>query len=303
MSSELRLGFLSAFGAYLLWGGLPLYFRAIDHIAPEEILAHRILWGLPTALLFIAAATRWKELRGALTRRRIGYLAISATLIAVNWLVYIWAVSVERVTEASLGYFINPLVSVLIGMVFFSETLRRAQWVAIAIAAIGVGVLTWELGRLPWVSLALCFSFATYGAVRKKVAVDSRVGFAIETAILFPVALIWLSWFQTTPSGSWLGDGGWDWVALPLLGPITAVPLILFALAAKRLKLATIGMMQYLTPTLQFLIAILVFREPFGLVDAIAFGFIWTALIIFTTDSVLGDRKAKRLARAAQLAE
>lgn len=302
MSSELRLGLLSGFGAYLIWGGLPLYFRLLDHIGPFEMLAHRILWGLPTAIIFILIARRWKGLRAALTPRRIGYLAISAGLIATNWLVYIWAVSAERVTEASLGYFINPLVSVLIGMVFFSETLRRAQWVAIAIATCGVAVLTVELGRLPWVSLVLCFSFAAYGAVRKIVAIDSRIGFAIETALLFPAALAWLIWFQQTPGGGWLGDGRWLDCLLPLAGPITAVPLILFALAAKRLKLATIGMMQYLTPTLQFLIAVVIFREPFGPVEAIAFGLIWTALAVFTVDSVLGERKARRLARAARLA-
>lgn len=300
MSPELRLGFLSAFGAYLIWGGLPLYFRALDHIAPQEMLAHRILWGLPTALIFITLAARWKDLRAALTPRRVGYLAISATLIALNWLVYIWAVSAERVTEASLGYFINPLVSVLLGMIFFSEKLRPAQWAAIAVAAVGVGVLTWELGRLPWVSLILCFTFATYGAVRKFVIVDSRIGFAVETALLFPVAFVWMTWFQSTSGGGWMGEGGLDYLLLPLAGPITAVPLILFALAAKRLKLATIGMMQYLTPTLQFLIAVLIFREPFGAVDAVAFALIWTALAIFTTDSVLGERKARRLARAAQ---
>lgn len=303
MSGELRLGFLCAFGAYLLWGGLPLYFRALDHIGPQEMLAHRILWGLPTAIIFVTVASRWNELRAALTRRRLTWLGISAALIAVNWLVYIWAVSQERVTEASLGYFINPLVSVLLGMVFFSEKLRPAQWVAIAIAAIGVAVLTWELGRLPWVSLVLCFSFASYGAVRKKVTVDSRVGFAVETAILFPIAFMWLTWFQSQGEVGWVGDYGWDWLALPLAGPITAVPLILFALAAKRLKLATIGMMQYMTPTIQFLIAVLVFREPFGLVDAVAFGLIWTALVVFTTDSVISGRKSRRLARAAQLAE
>ena len=303
MNPELRFGLFSAFGAYLIWGGLPLYFRALDHIGPQEMLAHRILWGLPTALIFITLAARWKDLRAALTRRRIGYLAISAALIALNWLVYIWAVSAERVTEASLGYFINPLVSVLIGMVFFSEKLRPAQWVAIAIASAGVAVLTWELGRLPWVSLVLCFTFASYGAVRKQIKVDSRIGFAVETALLFPVAFIWLAWFQQTGQGGWVGDYGWDWLVLPLAGPITAVPLILFALAAKRLKLATIGMMQYLTPTLQFLIAVLVFREPFGTVDAVAFALIWTALVIFTTDSVMGERKARRLARAANLAE
>lgn len=303
MTGETRLGLLSALGAYLLWGMLPLYFRALDHIAPEEMLAHRILWGLPTAIIFIALAGRLKGLRAVLTWRRIAYLAISALLIGTNWFVYIWAVSAERVTEASLGYFINPLVSVLIGMVFFSERLRTAQWIAIAVAAAGVGVLAHELGRPPWVSLFLCFSFASYGAVRKKVTVDSRIGFAVETALLFPVALVWLSWFQTTGQGGWVGDYGWDWLTLPLAGPITAVPLILFALAAKRLRLATIGMMQYLTPTMQFLIAVLVFREAFGPVDAAAFGLIWTALVIFTADSVMGERKARRLARSASLAE
>ena len=303
MTRELRLGFLCALGAYLLWGGLPLYFRALDHIGPQEMLAHRILWGLPTGLVFIIIAHRWKAFRGALTRSNLTWLALSAILIATNWLIYIWAVSAERVTEASLGYFINPLVSVLMGMVFFSESLRRAQWVAIAIAVAGVSVMTWELGRLPWVSLCLCFSFASYGAVRKKVAIDSRAGFTIETAILAPLAFAWLTWFQATGQGGWVGDYGWDWLTLPLAGPITAVPLILFALAAKRLKLATIGMMQYMTPSLQFLIAVLVFREPFSSVEAIAFGLIWTALIVFTTDSVIGERKARRLARAARLAE
>lgn len=301
MSPDLRLGFLSGFAAYALWGALPLYFRALDHILPIEMLAHRILWALPTALIFITVAARWKDMRAALTKRRILYLSISAALIAVNWLVYIWAVSQERVTEASLGYFINPLVSVLLGMIFFSEKLRRAQWVAICVATIGVGVLTADLGRLPWVALVLCFSFATYGAVRKKITVDGRIGFAVETALLFPVALIWMIWFQTTPEGSWLGDRPIDLVLLPLAGPITAIPLILFAVGAKRLKLSTIGMMQYITPTLQFLIAILIFQEPFGSMKAIAFGFIWMALAIFTVDSVMGDRKARRLARAAEL--
>lgn len=301
MSSELRLGFFCALAAYVFWGALPLYFRALDHIAPGEMLAHRIVWALPTGLLFIAIASRWREFRAAVTRRRLFYLGLSASLIALNWLVYIWAVSQERVTEASLGYFINPLVSVLFGMFFFSEKLRPAQWIAIVIACIGVGILTWELGRLPWVSLILCFTFASYGAVRKKVSVDGRIGFAIETALLFPVALIWLVWFQSTPEGSWMGDRPVDVLLLPLAGPVTAVPLILFALAAKRLKLSTIGMMQYIAPTLQFLIAVLIFREPFGTTKAIAFCFIWTALAVFTTDSVMGDRKARRLARAAQL--
>ena len=303
MTPETRLGLLCAFGAYLLWGGFPLYFRALDHVEPAEMLAHRILWGLPTGIIFVIIARRWKSFRAILFSRQAAYLAISASIIALNWLVYIWAVSVERVTQASLGYFMNPLVSVLIGMIFFSEKLRRAQWIAIGIAAAGVLVMSLELGRFPWVSIVLCLSFATYGAVRKIIAVDSRIGFAVETAILFPVACAYLLWFTSTGQGGWVGDFGWDWIGLPLAGPLTAIPLILFALAAKRLKLATIGMMQYLTPTLQFLIAVLIFREPFGLVDAAAFGLIWTALAIFTVDSVMGDRKARRLARSANLAE
>ena len=302
MKPETRLGLFCAFGAYLVWGGFPLYFRALDHVEPAEMLAHRILWGLPTGIVFVIIARRWRVFRAILFSRQAAWLAISAAIIALNWLVYIWAVSAERVTQASLGYFMNPLVSVLIGMVFFSETLRRAQWVAIAIAAAGVCVMTVELGRFPWVSLVLCFSFAAYGAVRKIIAVDSRIGFAIETAILFPVAFAFLAWFTASGQGGWVGDYGWDWLAVPLAGPLTAVPLILFALAAKRLKLATIGMMQYLTPTLQFLIAVLIFREPFGPVDAIAFGLIWTALAVFTIDSVIGERKARRLAQAANLA-
>ena len=218
MTPSLRLGFFSALAAYTLWGGLPLYFRALGHILPQEMLAHRILWALPTALIFITLASRWKEMKAALTRRRLFYLGISALLIGVNWLVYIWAVSEERVTEASLGYFIDPLVSVLLGMVFFGERLRPAQWAAIGIAAIGVAILTVDLGRLPWIALVLCFSFATYGAVRKKITVDGRVGFAVETAILFPVALGWLVWFQQTPDGRWLGTGGADTWLLPLAG-------------------------------------------------------------------------------------
>ncbi|MEM6554405.1 MAG: EamA family transporter RarD [Pseudomonadota bacterium] len=299
MSATLRLGFLCCLGCYTIWGCLPLYFRALDHIQPEEMLAHRIIWSVPTGLILIVIARNWQQLRAALTLQHVLWLTVSAALIGVNWLVYIWAVGQERVMEASLGYYINPLINVLIGAVFFSERLRPAQWISVALATLGVAVMTSALGYLPWVALVLCMTFAFYSVIRKQVQVDSRAGFVVEAALLAPLALIWLGWFVGQPGGRWMGEGGWDIPMLIASGPITAVPLILFAIAAKRLRLSTIGMMQYIGPTLQFLISVLVFREVFGLVHAIAFGFIWTALIVFTLDSLMGEAKARRLARAA----
>lgn len=299
MSPALRLGFLCCLGCYTIWGGLPLYFRALDHIQPSEMLAHRIIWSVPTGLILIVIARNWKDLRAALTRKHVLWLSVSALLIGINWLIYIWAVSQERVMEASLGYYINPLVNVLIGAVFFSERLRMAQWLAVGIAGIGVAVMTVALGYLPWVALVLCFTFAFYSVIRKQVQVDSRAGFVVEAALLAPLAMIWLGWFVGQPDGRLFGDGGWEIPLLLAAGPITATPLILFALAAKRLRLSTMGMMQYIGPTIQFLISIFVFGEAFGLTHAIAFGFIWSALIIFTSDSLMGDAKARRLARAA----
>ena len=298
MSPDVRTGFFAALAAYLLWGALPLYFRALGHIRPDEILANRILWSVPTGLAMVALAASWTKLRALLTWRKLAWLGLSAALIGTNWLIYIWAVSVERVTETALGYYINPLVSVLLGRILFSERLRLAQWVSVVIAAVGVIVLTAVLGTFPWVGLALCFSFAFYGAVRKKIGVDGRAGFAVEAAILAPIAAIWLG--HLVGSGE-AGAVGWDHVLLMAAGPITAIPLVCFTVAAQRLQLSTIGMMQYLAPTLQFLIAVLIFGEPFTQAHAIAFGFIWTALIVFTVDSLVGNAKARRLARTAQL--
>jgi chloramphenicol-sensitive protein RarD len=299
MSPALRLGFLCCLGCYTIWGCLPLYFRALEHIQPMEMLAHRIIWSVPTGLILILIARNWHQLREALTRAHLLWLTVSAVLIGLNWLIYIWAVSQERVMEASLGYYINPLINVLIGAMFFRERLRSAQWVSVALASVGVAIMTSALGYLPWVAILLCLTFAFYSVIRKQVQVDSRAGFVVEAAILAPLALLWLTWFVGQPEGTWFGDGGWDIAWLIAAGPITAVPLILFALAAKRLRLSTMGMMQYLGPTLQFLISVLIFKEAFGLIHALAFAFIWTALIVFTFDSVMGEAKARRLARAA----
>lgn len=301
MSPALRLGFPAALLSYLVWGSLPLYIRAMQHVGALELLVHRILWSVPTAVLFIAVAANWKDVRAAFTGSNLKWLALSGLLIGTNWTIYIWAVNAGRTMEASLGYFINPLVNVLFGMLIFSEKLRPAQWVAVAIATLGVGVVTFAFGHVPWVALALCATFASYSVIRKKVAIDSRAGFLVEVALLAPLALGWLVWFATTqPGGRWLGEGGWDIALLMAAGPITAVPLILFALAAKRLRFSTIGMMQYIGPTIQLLIAVLVFKESFGMTHAIAFGFIWTGLVVFTADSLMGDAKARRLARTAR---
>ena len=293
MSQSVRLGFFSALGAYLIWGMLPLYFKALGHIAPELMLAHRIVWSLPTGLILLAIAGALPELKAALNRKMAAWLAVSALLIAGNWLVYIWAVGQGRVLEASLGYYVNPLVNVAIGAVFLTERLRPMQWSAVALAAIGVGVMALALGAVPVVALFLCFSFAGYSLIRKFLVIDGRAGFVVEAAILFPLAVLWLFQFDGGGGAVW-GEGTARDIGLLLLaGPLTAFPLILFALAAKRLTFTTVGMMQYIGPTLQFLLAIVVFREVFGPTHSVAFGFIWTALLVFSLDSLKMARRAK----------
>ncbi|MEE9381493.1 MAG: EamA family transporter RarD, partial [Hyphomonadaceae bacterium] len=292
------LGFFAALIAYTMWGFLPLYFKAIEHISPDLILAHRIAWSVPTGALLIAFARNWRDVKAALTPSRLGWLTLSAILIAANWMTYIWAVGEGRVMEASLGYYINPLVNVLIGAAFFSERLRTMQWLAVAVATIGVSVMAVALGRLPWVALFLCFSFAAYSVIRKQVPVDGRAGFLVEVLVLIVPALAWL-WHSTGAGERVLGNGGWDIPLLIAAGPITALPLIFFAVAAKRLKLSTIGMMQYIGPTIQFILAIIL-GETFGWMHGAAFACIWTALVLFTSDSLVDNRRAKRLARAAE---
>ncbi|MBK8197989.1 MAG: EamA family transporter RarD [Acidobacteria bacterium] len=300
MTTPVRFGFFAALGAYLIWGSLPLYIRAMRHVGAFELLAHRIIWSVPTAIALIAVAANWRDVKAAFSGSNLKWLALSGLLIGVNWSTYIWAVNADRAMEASLGYFINPLVNVLLGMLIFSEKLRKAQWVAVAVATAGVAVIAFAFGRVPWVALVLCTTFGAYSVIRKQVAIDSRAGFLVEVALLAPVAVAWLTWFANQPGGRWMGEGGADVFLLMAAGPITAVPLILFALAAKRLKLSTVGMMQYIGPTIQFLIALFVFKEGFSPLHAVGFAGIWTALVIFTADSLMGDAKARRLARTAR---
>lgn len=294
MSSDVRMGFIAGLSAYFIWGILPIYFKFIQHMWALDILGHRIIWSIPTGMLLLVVAGRFRDLLAVFRSRNLLWLIASSFLIAANWLIYIWAVNNARIMEASLGYFMNPLVNVAIGSDLLSERLRPLQWGAVALAAIGVAIETALVGRLPWVSLVLCFSFATYGLIRRRVQVDSRVGLTAEVLILLPAVLIWFA-VSSSEVRPVLGTGVWDFVFLMLAGPVTAVPLILFALGAKRLRFSTLGIMQYLAPSLQFLTA-LAFGEVLSPTRLITFGCIWTALLIFTADAYGHDRQMRRAA-------
>ena len=291
MGSNVRTGLFAALCAYTMWGLLPLYFKLVEAYPPDIVLAHRVAWSIPTGLILVTIARRWPEMRAALTLRRFALLTVSGLLIGLNWYVYIWAVNQGRVMEASLGYYINPLVNVLAGVLFLSERLRKAQWIALVIACIGVAIETVALGHLPWVSLILCFSFASYSLIRKAVAIDGRVGFLTEVLVLMPFLILWV--MTSGLSANLVPLRAIDWPILIASGPITAIPLIMFAIAAKRLRLSTIGFIQYLGPTLQFIVGVS-FGEPLGMTRLAAFSMIWLALIIFSVDGLRHEYRTRR---------
>ncbi len=295
--SRIRAGFMLGIGAYALWGVMPLYFKAIDQVAPTEIVGHRIVW----SLVFLAAlATLWRKwpaIRAAATTGKVlTTLTLTALLIGANWLIFIYAVVSGHVLEASLGYYLNPLVNVLLGVVLLKERLGVAQIFATLLAAAGVAVLAAGAGTGLWISLTLAASFALYGFVRKVAPVDSLEGLSIETALLAPIALGWLIWLQQAGE---LGLGRFGLsvdMMLVLGGAVTAIPLLMFTAAARRLPYSTLGFLQYIAPSLQFLLAVLAFGEPLTTSHLVCFAAIWTALAIFTLD---GWRSAAR-ARAAR---
>ncbi|MAI89284.1 EamA family transporter RarD [Ponticaulis sp.] len=294
MTPDVRMGFFAGISAYFMWGVMPIYFKFIQHIAPTDILGYRILWSIPTGMLLLAIAGRLRDLPVVFRSRNALWLMASSFVIGLNWLIYIWAVNNAHIMQASLGYFMNPLVNVGIGAIFLSERLRPLQWGAVAIAATGVAIETFVLGELPWVSLVLCFSFAFYGLIRRRVQVDSRVGLTAEVLILLPAVLIWFA-ATSGQDRAFMGEGLRDFLVLALAGPVSAIPLILFALGAKRLRFSTIGIMQYLAPSLQFLTG-LGFGETLTPTRLITFAFIWTALVIFTLDALGHERQMRRAA-------
>jgi chloramphenicol-sensitive protein RarD len=274
-------GFLYGLGAYALWGVLPIYFKAIADVPAVDIVAHRVLWSLPFLALLVQLARGWSEIRAAAARPKVlGILTLTALLIGGNWLLYVYAVTSGHILAASFGYYLNPLANVLLGRFVLKEQLTRLQWIAVAIAGAGISVLAaGALGQL-WISLTLCVSFALYGLLRKVVPVNAVTGLAIETALLFPLAVAWLAW-RTASGAPTLGSSGTDMVLLILAGIVSTTPLLLFTAAAKRLPYSTLGMLQFLAPTLQFLIAVLLYGEPFTRAHAVAFAAIWTALALY----------------------
>ena len=283
-------------GAFTFWGLTPLYYRPIDHMGAPEILSHRILWAVVGLLILLAATRRFgRFIEVVKSPKTLGLLCVSGCLIAVNWLVFTWAVTNERVLEVSLGYFINPLFSVVLGVVFLRERLRPAQQVAVSLAAIGVFYLLADHGRLPWVAVVLPISFGIYGFMRKKIAVDPMSGLLVETMVTAPVALFYLANLSRNGASHFGGTSVQDTLLLVLGGAITIVPLTMFAAAARRVRLTTMGFMQYIAPSLNFLLAVFLFHEAFGVTQLITFSCIWLSLIIFTLEGIRFNRiRARR---------
>ena len=287
-----RIGLGCGLVAYAAWGVLPIYFKALADVPPLLIVAHRIVWSLVALTLLVTALRGWPPVRAALANRRaLATLVITATLIAVNWLLYVYAINSGHILAGSLGYYLNPLANILLGRFFLHEALSKRQWAAVAIAAAGVMVLA--LGALDtlWISLTLCLSFATYGLLRKRVAVDSLSGLMIETMILAPLALAYL-FYQAVAGVTVFGASDGDALLLVGAGVISTVPLLLFTEAARRLAYSTVGMLQFIAPTVQFLLAVLLYNEPFTRAHAIAFAAIWAAVALFMS-AMIAQRRLK----------
>ena len=278
-------GFAFALTAYLLWGVLPLYLKALAHVPVVEVLAHRVVWSVPIALAVLMALGRTRDLRAAFASpRTLAMGAVTAALITVNWGVYVWAIQSGQAMEAALGYYINPLFSIFLGAVLLGERLSRRQWAAVALAVAAVGVLTWEAGRLPLVAPALTLSWGFYAFFKRALPIGPNQGFTLEVIILTPFALGYMVWLAAGDNLFLLRAGPVEVALLIGCGLITAVPLMVYANGAKLLRLSTIAIMQYLTPPMVFVIAVFVFGEPFGQARAVAFKMIWLALILYSSE-------------------
>jgi chloramphenicol-sensitive protein RarD len=280
-------GLLYAASAFLIWGLFPLYFHFIAAVPPLEVVLHRTAWSLLFVLGVLAWQRRWAWLGETLRQpRRLLLFSASALLLSCNWLVYVLAVQTGHVVDASLGYFINPLVNVLLGVAVLRERLRPLQWLAVALAACGVAWLTWQAGRLPWIALVLAGSFGLYGLLRKTATLGALEGLALENLLLAPLVLPLLAWWTLAHDGV-LAQGQWAPIGwLVLGGPLTALPLLLFAAGARRLPLATLGMVQYLSPSLQLLLGVGLFHEPFDSARLLGFALIWSALALVSADAL-----------------
>ncbi len=289
-----RQGVFFALGAYTIWGIAPIYFKTISEVSPFEILSHRVIWSFffLAGLLFLSKG--WKTISNTLKdKKKMAYLATTGLLIGTNWLIFIWAVTTNHMLNASLGYFINPIFNVMLGMVFLGERLRKLQWLAVTFAVIGVIIQLVTFGSIPIVALALACSFGFYGLLRKKIAMDAQSGLFIETLVMLPIAAVYLLFIADSPTSNFAANPMTLNLLLIAAGIITTVPLLCFTGAATRLKLSTLGFFQYIGPSLMFVLAVGLYGEEFSADKAITFVFIWGALIVFTTDAILFRKKKK----------
>ena len=290
-------GLPMAFATYLIWGLLPLYLRLVHQVPPVEFVGWRVVFTLPICLLLVAILGQWQALKAALAWPVLRLLMLSAVLVGINWMVYILAVQTGHVLATSIGYYMNPLANVLAGTLFLGERLTRRQWLAVALAALAVSVLAWGALDTLWISLTLAFSFCCYGLVRKLAPVESLAGLSVETMVLMPVAagIVW--WFAASPAGSSMGEGIASDLLMAFSEVVTAVPLLLFAYAARRMDYSTLGMMQFIAPTIVFFLGLFLFKEPLNTSQLACFVLIWSAIAVFMWDLWLQRRK--RLASEA----
>jgi len=284
-------GILSGIAAYAMWGFFPIYWKLLHDVPAVQLLGHRIGWSFLLLMAFIFITNQWKDFRAAAFNAKVlGIYAVAGVLLSLNWLIYVWGVNAGFIVETSLGYFINPLLSVLFGVFFLREKLRPMQWVPVVLAFIGVAYLTVTYGRLPWIALSLAVSFGLYGLVKKLSPLGSVYGLALETGIVFPLALIYLTFVQVNGTSAFLHDG----LTVDLLliggGIVTTIPLLMFASAAKQIPLNMIGVLQYFAPTIQFLLGVFLYKEPFDTTRFIGFGIVWLALIIFWVENLIAHR-------------
>ena len=294
-AKQTRHGIFFALAAYFIWGIAPAYFKLLEQVPPGEILTHRVVWSFFFMLILLSVSRNWDKVRAIVHQpKRLVLLAVTALLVGSNWLLFIWAVNNHHMLEASLGYFINPLVNIVLGMIFLGERFRRMQWVAVILALCGVLVQLWTFGSLPVIALGLAFSFAFYGLVRKKIAVEAQTGMLFETLWLLPVAAIYLFGIADSAT-SHMGSNPWSLnLMLMAAGVVTTIPLLCFTGAATRLRLSTLGFFQYIGPTLMFLLAVVFYGEVPGADKMVTFAFIWVALAIFVADAIYTQRRTRR---------
>lgn len=287
-----KKGVLLAIGAYTMWGIAPIYFKTITFVPALEILSHRVIWSFFFLAIIIHFSHQWRNVVSIFqSKSKMLYLIATALLIGANWLIFIWAINANHMLDASLGYYINPLINVVFGMLFLGERLRKLQWFAVALAAIGVAIQIVVFGSVPVVAFALAISFAFYGLLRKKVSVNGQTGLFIETLVLIPAALIYLAWFADSATSSMANNELNLNLLLISAGIVTTLPLLCFTGAATKLKLSTLGFFQYIGPSLMFLLAVLIYGEAFSTDKAITFTFIWGALVVFSYDGLTQGRK------------